>query len=241
MKPSGHVDAVEHELAALHEAVAGGDMTAAVPTCEGWTVVDLATHVGQFCGFWAHVLCEGTGRPKADVAEPADPAARAAWLKDAGDHILAELRATPPETPVWTWYEPDRTAGFVARRSAHELAVHRYDAQSARRRCEPIEAALAADGLDELLGPLLTTRPRSGKASGQTIHLHGTDVEEAEWLLTLLPDRIDVEKQHAKGDLALRGAVSDLELLLFERPPLGEVERLGDPAALAAWYREFRF
>ncbi|HEX9683507.1 MAG TPA: maleylpyruvate isomerase N-terminal domain-containing protein [Acidimicrobiales bacterium] len=241
MTPADHVEAVERELAALHDAVAANEMTAAVPTCDGWAVLDLATHVSQFCGFWAHVLCEGTGRGKADLAEPAGPDAVADWLKAAGDHLVGELRATPPQTPVWTWYEPDQTAAFVARRAAHELAVHRYDAQSARGSAEPIDAPLAADGIDELVGPLLLTRPRTGLATGQTIHVHGTDVDGAEWLLTLLPDAIDVLESHAKGDLALRGAVSDLELLLYGRPPLGEVERLGDPAALDAWYREFRF
>jgi hypothetical protein len=35
--------------------------------------------------------------------------------------------------------------------------------------------------------------------------------------------------------------VSDLELLLYRRPTLGEVERFGDAGVLDAWYREFSF
>jgi hypothetical protein len=65
--------------------------------------------------------------------------------------------------------------------------------------------------------------------------------EGAEWLVTLQPDRIDVTREHAKGDLALRGTASDLALLLFRRPALGEVTRFGDDAVLEAWYREFMF
>jgi hypothetical protein len=57
----------------------------------------------------------------------------------------------------------------------------------------------------------------------------------------MLPGRIDVERAHAKGDLALRGAVSDLELLLYGRPTLGPVEQLGDETILTRWYEEFIF
>ena len=72
------------------------------------------------------------------------------------------------------------------------------------------------------------------------MHLHGTDRGD-EWLLTLDPGGLQVERRHAKGDLALRGAVSDLELLLYQRPTLGDVERLGDERVLAAWQRVFTF
>ena len=60
MDHSERVDAVEREFGALHAAVAAGPFPP-VPTCPDWTVRDLVTHVGGFCGFWTHVLCEGTG------------------------------------------------------------------------------------------------------------------------------------------------------------------------------------
>ena len=250
MEHDDRVAAVARELGALHAALAAGPMTAAVPSCPGWTMAELAVHVGEFCGFYTHVLCEGTGRDKTPLPPTPEGDELREWLVEVGRLLVQELEATPPETPTWSWYEPDRSAGFVARRAANELAVHRYDAQSARGTAQPIDRALAVDGIEELVERLVLLRPRSGEATGQTIHLHGTDQAHeadeadalpAEWLLTLLPDRIDVARTHAKGDLALRGAVSDLELLLFGRPPLGPVERLGDQAVLDAWYHEFRF
>ena len=72
------------------------------------------------------------------------------------------------------------------------------------------------------------------------MHLHGTDAEN-EWLIAMTPDGLDVRREHAKGDLALRGAVSDLELVLYDRPPIGDVERFGDESVLDAWYRVFKF
>jgi hypothetical protein len=80
----------------------------------------------------------------------------------------------------------------------------------------------------------------SGRGNGETLHLHGTDRSD-EWLLTLGADGLEVERRHAKGDLALRGAVSDLELLLYQRPTIGDVERFGDEKVLDAWHRVFTF
>jgi uncharacterized protein (TIGR03083 family) len=237
-----HTDTAERQRELLRAAVGAGSTAAPVPTCPDWTVADLATHVGQFCGFWAHVLCEGSGRPKPSFPDPPAAAEIAGWFAEVSPMLIAELRATPAETPVWTWYQPDQTAGFVARRAAHELSIHRYDAQAARGRCDPIDAVVAADGIDELMGTLVVAPDRSGAANRQTLHLHGTDDDlTAEWLVMLGAGAIEVRREHGKGDLALRGAVSDLELLLYGRPTLGEVERFGDPTVLDAWYRVFTF
>lgn len=239
------VEAAGRELAALIDAVAAGDLTSPVPTCPGWTVGDLALHVGQFCDRWLQRTRDATDRAPVPFTKPApDDPGLVDWLREWGDLLMADLRALPPETEVWTWYDPDQTAGFVARRSVHELAVHRYDAQSARGTCTPIgPPAVAIDGIEEMVGTL-TTRVRSGEdGGGRTLHVHGTDdgVEGAEWLLTLHRDRVDVARVHAKGDLALRGSVSDLELLLYGRPTLDTVERFGDEAVLDSWYRTFTF
>jgi uncharacterized protein (TIGR03083 family) len=243
MEHGEHVEAVAREVDALTAALAGGPASARVPTCPDWTVRDLGNHVGGFCAFWTHVLCEGTGRSKTPFADPRDDSALPGWFSELGGYLLRELRATPADTAVWTWYKPDQSARFVARRCAHELSVHRYDAQAARDACRPIEPpALAVDGIDEIFDRLVTRRARTGQAAGQTLHLHGTDDGiDAEWLVTLHPDRIEVARTHAKGDLALRGAVSDLELLLCGRPALGPVERFGDESILDLWCREFRF
>jgi uncharacterized protein (TIGR03083 family) len=241
-----HVEAVVRELAALDAALAGGSLGAPVPTCPDWTLANLTQHVGEFCGFWTHVLCDGNGRDKTPLPPPPEGDGRRVWLGRIGQRLVNELLATPPDTAVWTWYPSDRTAAFVARRCANELAVHRYDAQSATGICQPIDRALAADGIDEALDRLPSTRQRSGKATGETMHVHATDDDipgdvPSEWLVTLHPDRIEVARTHAKGDLALRGALSDLELLLYQRPTLSPVERLGDESVLTTWYHEFTF
>lgn len=244
MEYSEHVAAAEREIGGLVEAFAAGPTDATVPTCPAWTVADLADHVGGFAGFWSHVLCEGTGRTKTPFEDRPAGGDTAAWFAGLGRSLVEELRATPPDQHVWTWAPGRQHAAFVARRCAHELAVHRFDAQSARGVTAPIDGALAADGIEEIF-VMIDAWAEGGEDSvgagdGETLHLHGTDRPE-EWLVELAPTGLQVRREHAKGDLALRGAVSDLELVLYERPPVGPVERFGDDAVLGAWYRAFRF
>ncbi len=248
---AAHVAHVRDEGALLVAAVADGPSTAPVPTCPGWSVHELAAHVGAFCGFWSHILCEGTGRPKATFEEAPNDAGLTGWLDALVSTFVSELDATPAETAVWTWFDPDQSAGFVARRGAHELAIHRYDAQSARGETQAIDALLATDGLDELLGPLLVTRDHPGSGSGRAMALECTDTG-ARWIVSLGPDRISVTRPDAGSnvgdhlgqrtpDLAVQGTASDLELLLYARPPLGTPEQIGDSSVLEEWYRDFTF
>jgi uncharacterized protein (TIGR03083 family) len=246
------IDAVAAELSALVSAVAAGDPSARVPTCPDFSLDDLAAHVGEFCGFYSHVLCEGTGRPKTPYSTEVDPEGRAAWLAELAGHLVTELRAAGPEQEVWTWHPTDHTATFVARRANHETAIHRVDAQLAATgvAAEVAPAALAADGIEEvfMLATAAAADPRTAgrrepdARHGQTLRLEATDHEAAAWLI-----RLDAEGMQAAArgtgpaDLTLRGTVSDLEMTLYQRPARGPLERIGDPAVLDLFYREFTF
>lgn len=234
-----HVAAVERETAAAVQAFRVGDMPTKVPTCPEWTLRDLAKHVGEFTGLWTHVLCEGTGRektPYSDIPDRDDEVAD--WYADVAGHLLSELRATPPATEVWTWSEEDNTARFAARRCAHELAIHRFDAQTASRTQQPVDALLAADGIEEMF-MMIRAWSDEREGSGRSLHVHGTEGDE--WVITLNRDDVDVRREHGPADMTLSGAVSDLELTLLQRPPIGPVTKGGDDGALAAWYRQFTF
>ena len=242
MEYAAYVSAIERETAAFARVLMKGDADTRVPTCPDWTLRDLAKHHGSGMGFWSHVLCEGTGRPKPEIPEPGP--ALTLWFTQIASTLVGELKATPPDTEVWTWYPGDRSARFAARRMAHETAIHRYDAQTATRTAQPIDPTLAADGIEEIFEmvehwPEVTEEAEQTRGDGQTLHLHSA--EGNEWLVAMNPDGLEVRREHAKGDLALKGAVSDLELLLYGRPAIGEVERFGDEAVLDAWYRVFKF
>jgi uncharacterized protein (TIGR03083 family) len=237
-----HLEAVELQTRALVEVLAGGHLDTTVPSCPDWTLRDLATHVGEFTGFWTHVLCEGTGRPKPAFDElPLDsPPAVADWYQGVAAHLVDELRATAPDTKIWTWVPDDDSARFAARRCAHELAVHRFDMELARGRPEPIEADLAADGIEEMFVMAGVRFDPTGDEQNESLSLHDTD-GDLHWVLTLTPQGLHVDRKRANGDLTVRGSASDLELLLYRRPTLDELELSGDRTALEAWYRAFRF
>jgi uncharacterized protein (TIGR03083 family) len=246
VEPAALVEAVRSESEALIFAVGAGAMDVPVPTCEGWEVRDLATHVGEFCGFWSHVLSEGTGRPKRAFPDPPHDGELAEWMANRCVDVVEELQATPPGTEVWTWFDADHTAAFVMRRCAHELAIHRFDAQAAHGITTPIGPELAADGIDEVLDVLVTARPRTGHGNGRTLALRSTDLG-LEWVVTIGADRIDVERRTqdvppAEGcELVVSGTASDLELTLYHRPTLENVDVHGDYTVLDSWHHEFSF
>ena len=66
-------------------------------------------------------------------------------------HTRPVLWPTPTRTQGnWTW-SSDHSAGFVIRRLAQEIGVHRWDAELAAGIEHTIEATLASDGIDEFL------------------------------------------------------------------------------------------
>jgi len=245
------IDAVGRELSDFISAVAEGDPSARVPTCPDFSLDDLAAHVGEFCGFWSHVLCEGTGRPKTPYSTSVGPEGRAAWLAELAGHLVAELQAAGPDRQVWTWHPTDHTATFVARRANHETAVHRVDAQLAATGSagEVAPTALAADGIEEVFmlvatgaaDPRTASRREPGARQGQTLGLAATDDETATWLVHLDAGGMRAERGTGPADLTLRGTVSDLEMTLYQRPARGPIERIGDPAVLDLFHREFTF
>jgi uncharacterized protein (TIGR03083 family) len=251
MEHTEYLDAASLDLAALCAAVAAGPLDTRVPTCPDFDVDDLARHVGAFCIRWSSVLQDGRmvkfhPLHRDDTSQV--PTDRAAWLRDVGDRLIEELRALPGDAESWSWYPPDQSARFIARRVANELCMHRVDAQLARGDAGPIDPALAADGIDEIFlirqhHPRFAHDPVRG--SGRTMHLHGTDgpahLPAAEWMVALGADGLRVTREHAKGDLALRGTVGDLERLLYQRPSAEPVEMFGDATVLDELHELFTF
>ena len=121
---------------------------------------------------------------------------------------------------------------------AVETALHRVDAESAAGDVTPIDTDLAVDAIDELFEVVLTYSGTGDlPRTGATIHLHATDADLAEvdgageWLITVGAEGVSVTHEHAKGDVAVRGPVSDLLSAAVEPPrrrgPAGVRRRRG--------------
>jgi uncharacterized protein (TIGR03083 family) len=241
--------------AALAAVAAFDDLSTAVPTCPDWTLRELVIHVGR-AHRWATEITRTRAtapipfRAVPDGKFPDEPAERAQWLL-AGAQRLADAVSASGSDPVWTFTGP-LPATFWARRMAHETVVHRADAELALGRPPEIGAQIAADGIDEWLLVMSSLAQgdqdprRAALPAGRTLHVHATDTVldgAGEWTIRSLPDGIEVERAHGKGDAALRGPASKLLLILFQRLPASDpsVEVLGDPAVLDGWLNAVTF
>ncbi|GLW97826.1 maleylpyruvate isomerase family mycothiol-dependent enzyme [Microtetraspora sp. NBRC 16547] len=236
--------AIEADAARLVALVAEADPAAPVPTCPGWTIAKLAKHVGITQRWVEHLVRtrapERVGARDVPMDRLGEGDDAAAWLAAGAARLLATLRATTPETPVWAW-GGDQHARFWSRRMLHELVVHLADAELALGREPEIDAGTAIDGVDEFLGNLafaVWAAERTGqlRGDGETLHLHATDAD-GEWMVTLHPEGFTWERGHGKGTVAVRGAASDLLLLVYGRlrPDAGRFEVFGDEGLLARW------
>lgn len=241
MQTNEYFDAIRTESAALVAAAQSAGLDAPVPSCPDWTVVDLLGHIARVQWWQADIVSRHVAEAEWSFEDPpADPDALVDWATDATARVLAVFAATPADTPMWTFVGPG-TAGFWFRRQAHEVAMHRVDADLAAGTPPVIDAALARDGIDEFFDVVVTGRRRERfVGTGETVHLHCTD-GEGEWLVRLTPDGPEVERAHAKGDVAARGTASDLLLVARSRVAPAAVDVFGDQGVLDRFLDLSRF
>ncbi len=245
-------------------AIQAADTAQPVPTCPGWTTADLLWHLAEVQHFWVDIVANRLQRPS-DAARPERPESFAeleGFFTDSHRRLMDALVSTGDEVAVWTWYEPNRTVGFVRRRQVHEALIHRLDAEvTAGREPSPTDAELAADGVDEALVCMFSGAPGWARTSGDgpVGRLRATDTNR-EWLVQLgrfegtSPDTGTGYTDEpmltivASGDSALADHVhhtdhndpsfdisataSDLMAWIWNRPTLGDVVRRGDTAAI---------
>jgi uncharacterized protein (TIGR03083 family) len=232
--------AIRDEADALVDAAERAGLDAPVPPCPEWDVAGLLRHVGRVHR-WAAANVEANDFvPPHTLPESPGPDELAQWVRDGADALVAAVDR-PSSDPAWTFVTPDGTVGFWQRRQAHETAVHRVDAELAAGAPRPVAGDLAADGIDEWLA-LLPFRPNATLPSGrgETLHLHCTD-RDGEWLIRLTEAAPEIERTHAKGDVAVRGPASDLLLVLLRRADPHRVEVLGERGVLEGFLSHTAF
>ncbi|MEQ1786103.1 MAG: maleylpyruvate isomerase N-terminal domain-containing protein [Acidimicrobiales bacterium] len=198
----------------------------------GWDRTELLGHLADVHRRILAQLQAGTAeRIRFSEVAPAPRGDELPGAFDAGVAALVTSLEVIDLDETWpTWAGPQRGA-FYPRRMAQEAAVHRWDGAGGE-----IDAALAVDGVDELLElfvPRLSV-DRFASVDG-SIHLHATD-RDGEWLVRLSPEGVSYEHGHAKGDVALRGSAADLLLWSWNRVPVDDrFEVFGDAALLETW------
>ncbi|MGW7051372.1 maleylpyruvate isomerase family mycothiol-dependent enzyme [Streptomyces sp. NPDC054887] len=259
MTDLGHArycDEIVRQTDLLRAVLIDADLSAKVPSCPEWTLGHLARHVGG-----AHRWAEAIVRTKASEALPEDrvpgitgpgdrePAALDAWLEEGARKTADTLRAAGPEAKAWSW-NGDHRAAFWARRMTHETVVHRADAALAAPVVFEADAEVAADTLDEWLEIVAWSQSTGAdeqanelRGGGRSLHLHATDVPDAEWLIEFGEDGFTWRRAHEKATVALRGPLTDVLQVFYRRLPADSdrVQVLGDAALLDFWLERASF
>jgi uncharacterized protein (TIGR03083 family) len=241
-----HSAAFAEQTRLLGELLKGPDLDTPVPTCPGWNLRNLLTHVGRGHRWAATIVGERAEAPVdtrgvPDGRPPEDQGAAVDWLTETVPLLLDAVSATGPQTPVWTFTGP-KPAQWWVRRRLHESLVHRADVAIATGVPFAVDAELAADGLSEWLD-LVAARPAAEEPSlpaGATLHLHATDEglgPAGEWMVRSDAGRVVWEHGHGKGAAAVRGSAADLLLAMLRRIPATDdrLQVLGDGDVWRTW------
>lgn len=235
MKITEYIDAVETAGSALAEAAATAGPDAEVPTCPGWRVRDLLRHTSMVHR-WA---TETVVRPRATYEPGAaetelDGEELLAYYREGHTGLVAALRGAPEDLECWTFLPAPSSLAFWARRQAHETTVHRADAESALPGGPgPVDPALAADGIDELLCLLHgrdTSRVRT--AGPRILRVRATDTGD-DWVVRLSAteapraERVGQRTAAPDADTELIGPAGLVYLTLWNRLPAGPLATAG--------------
>jgi uncharacterized protein (TIGR03083 family) len=233
---------VGHEAARLAAVAAQGPIDTPVPGCPGWDVGRLAGHVGRVHRWATVAIATGAEPDQSALERPPRGEEAVGWYQAGIAPLVDALRATAPGAGGWNFLGvPDPDGTFWPRRQAIETSIHRWDAEDAIggvANTAPLDAALASEGVDELLFLWAPSRlaDKDGIDIGGSVHIHCSDVA-GEWTLKTDDGVLLVDRGHTKGDVALRGPASSVLLVLWRRlkPGEGGTEVLGDGAVLDRW------
>lgn len=217
-----------------------------IATCPGWTVVDLAEHLGVIHR-WAEVLVrrrslERLARESLKSTDVVSPA----WIEEGGKQLVATLLSADPNDEMWAW-GLDQHVRFWSRRQLHETLVHRMDLELAGGRQPLAEPDVALDAVDEFLANI----EKVGKHSPDLAALRGhgerlafRDRESGRlWSITFDEDGFRVSNDGDQFDAEIIGAPVDLLLVILGRRKVdsSDVEVVGQRQLIDFWLAHSQF
>lgn len=212
-----------------------------VPTCPDWPASELRDHMAGVLAFW-HRQLELADPLAGDPDFPPEIRERYRLpLAELAEQIERELIAAGPDRPCWNWSGQNLVSGWVARRMANEMAVHRVDMQSveivsggrAFSSVTPIPDDLAVDGIDEVLDGFAAAKPDDLLDSPTVLALESPG---RRWIFEL-DSKVGIRHvEPALGvspDALVIGPAHDVLLHLWGRPAAVRIS--GDPEILTTW------
>lgn len=248
-----HLAALANESQRFADAATAADLSKAIPSCPGWTMADLVWHLAEVHHFWASIVEGPLMQPELvpDLTRP-EPSLLRGLANEQSARLHRALSGQPAEASCWTWFEPDQTIGWVRRRQAHEALIHRIDAELCVGRLTPVDPALAADGIDEILDVQIDGFPAwsTFTPDGSSAIITETDHGDTWGLMfgrltgTSPNTRAHYDLDHVQvvdaneldPQMRLSGRAADLDLWIWGRATTGALEIKGD-AGLASRLR----
>jgi uncharacterized protein (TIGR03083 family) len=230
----------------LGELMQDTDWSVPVPTCPGWTLLQLLRHVGRGDRWAAQIIADRADasldpRLVRDGRPPADARGAIEWLSQSPLTLLAAVEAIGPGAEVSTFVGP-RAAAWWIRRRLHEATIHRADAAIALGAPYQLPAELAADGISEWLDRLADEQALGQPPSlpaGASLALRATeqDLTESTWTVLGSPKGVQWSGRPGSADLTLSGPATDLLLALLRRRPAEDtgISMQGDTGLWRSW------
>jgi uncharacterized protein (TIGR03083 family) len=250
------IEALRLEGVRMADAAAAAGPDAPVPSCPDWVVRDLVRHTGGVHRWATDVI----STPRTEVGAvgldevvgtwPSDDAL-VEWFRQGHADLIAALVAAPPDLECWTILRAPSPLAHWARRQAHETTIHRVDAElAADQAVGPVDARLAADGVDELLCGFVPRRSTRLHAETPTVlRVHSTDTDDA-WVLRMDTEGVRAVRVEADGDGAedtgdttactVSGVAEDLYRALWNRGRTDTLTVEGDGAVLTQFLQSVR-
>lgn len=225
-----HVDylsAIEENAILAHEALHGLDPTTPVPDCPDWPASELRDHISGVLAFWAHQLGQATTEGP-DFPDSVREGYRRPILENART-VIATLETLGPNGVCWNWSGANMTTGWTARRMAHEIAVHRIDAQrtAGPDSVTPIASLLATDGINELLDVFVGAADSETSDGDPVLRV---TTANAQWTLAIGETAVPTERE---PDLTLEAPADAALLTLWGR--VVDVTWKGERAVFDSW------
>jgi uncharacterized protein (TIGR03083 family) len=194
-----------------------------VPSCPGWTTGDVLTHVGKALNWMAEIVETRSQtpvmpRPNAHGHDWRAPGVFE-WFERGRDHFLDVMESTDPEMPGWSWAGENRVI-FRLWLESMETALHRWDEWGASGRQEPIDPALAIDGVDATIRWFLPHRRTFSTLpdGGESYRFDQTD-GPGSWLVWFSDGTVRPGAGEDEADCFACGCASDILLFLWHRVP----------------------
>jgi uncharacterized protein (TIGR03083 family) len=229
----GYLDHIRND-GDLIAATAPRGLGLPVPVCAPWDVRDVVAHLAAVYDHKVMAMRLGR-RPEQGEWTTGVPFGKdtVEWFGDEHAKLLAELVSHSPAAHAWSWWEPDQTVGFWYRRMALETVVHRVDIETQFGAPSAIDAALAIDGIDEVLTIMLAgDEEASASVPGTgTVELLADDTA---WSVVLEDSRTVVTPgRRTSPNATLSGDAAALFLYLWGRGPVEKLTHRGDESRLA--------